>query len=151
MSIRAATRILQACVLWLCPLVAASDDDTLMLIVNRDAGITAIDTQQAVNLFMGRYNLLPSGISAIPVDYVPHRSAFYQQLVGKTLAEINGYWARLVFSGRASPPLQLHTPDGLLQFVANNRGAIGYLPREAVDGRVLAIPLPDAGRLTGTP
>ena len=112
---------------------------SLVLIVNPDSGVTEIDREAAVNIFMGRYNELPSGVSAIPVDYVPAKEDFYQQLVNKRLSEINGYWARLVFSGRASPPLQLRGAEEVLEFVASNRGAIGYVRRDSVDDRVRAL------------
>ncbi len=88
---------------------------------------------------MGRYRKLPSGMTALPLDYTAEREAFYQALVGRSLPEINSYWARLVFSGRGSPPRQVDSAGELLDIVVRNRGAIGYLPENKVDDRVVVL------------
>ncbi len=108
----------------------------LVVIVNPASGVESMDDGDVVNIYMGRYQKLSSGITAFPVDLSPQRSAFYQQLVDKTLPEINSYWARLVFSGRASPPRQVQDADEVMAIVSNNRGAIGYVDRSMVDDRV---------------
>jgi hypothetical protein len=114
-------------------------DRDLVVIVNPASGVTALQPNDAVNIFMGRYRKLPSGIVAFPIDIgerSPEREQFYRQLVHKGLAEVDAYWARLVFSGQTSPPLQV--PDGktAVQLVAGNRAAIAYVDRSAVDERV---------------
>ena len=54
----------------------------------------------------------------------------------KTLPEINSYWARLVFSGRASPPRQVQDDAEVIEIVSDNRGAIGYVDRSLVNEQV---------------
>ncbi len=118
---------------------AAGDDPALVLVAHPESGIEHLSHSEVVNLYMGRLNRLPSGVSALPLDLVGARATFYRLLVDKRLAEINAYWARLVFSGRASPPRQVESVEELLTIVASNPGAIGYAPRSAVDGRVVII------------
>ncbi|WP_353253940.1 hypothetical protein [Salinisphaera sp. PC39] len=105
----------------------------IAVVVNPESGVTEMTRDQVVNIYMGRYQGLPSGITAFPVDLVPLRQDFYSRLVDRTLAEINSYWARLIFSGRATPPRRLDDATAVLEVVSNNRGAIGYLPSGAVD------------------
>lgn len=105
----------------------------IAVVVNPDSGVTEMTREQVVNIYMGRYQGLPSGITAFPVDLAPLRQDFYRELVDRTLAEINSYWARLVFSGRATPPRRLDDVAAVLEVVSNNRGAIGYLPSGEVD------------------
>lgn len=111
----------------------------LVVIVNPASGVTALEAGDAVNIFMGRYRKLPSGIVAFPIDIgdrSTERERFYQQLVRKDLAEIDAYWARLVFSGQTSPPLQVPDAKTAVQLVAGNRAAIAYVDRSVVDDRV---------------
>lgn len=115
--------------------------DELVLIANPASGIDRLSRDQAVNLYMGRFKRLPSGITALPLDLAGARQAFYQLLVNKRLAEINSYWARLVFSGRGSPPRRVESVDEMLDIVASNSGAIGYVPHQAVDDRVRVVTL----------
>lgn len=104
----------------------------LVVIVNTDSGVKSMDDSDLVNIFMGRYQKLPSGVTAFPVDLQERRDAFYKTLVNKTLPEVNSYWARLVFSGRASPPRQVQEAAEVVEIVSSNLGAIGYVERELV-------------------
>lgn len=105
----------------------------IVVVVHPDSGVAEMSRDDVVNIYMGRYQGLPSGITAFPVDLEPLKAEFYRRLVDRTLPEINSYWARLVFSGRASPPRQVPDAAAVLEVVSSNKGALGYLPRDAVD------------------
>lgn len=114
----------------------------LVVIVNPASGVDTLSRDEAVNIFMGRYRKLPSGIVAFPIDLGgsdPERKRFYNLLVNKEPAEVDAYWARLVFSGQTSPPMQV--PDGktVVQLVAANRSAIAYIDRRLVDEHVKVV------------
>ncbi|TCJ18043.1 hypothetical protein EZJ19_03825 [Parasulfuritortus cantonensis] len=122
----------------LLPAWARADAD-LVLVVNAKSGVDRLTQEEAVNIFMGRYRQLPSGIPAVPIDQPdtqPEKALFYRLLVNKDLAEINAYWARLLFSGRTSPPHQAKSAAEALDLLARQRGAIGYIERSQVDARV---------------
>lgn len=111
----------------------------LVVVVNPKSGVERLDRDDVINIFLGRYRQLPSGTTAEPLDLpaaAPEKAAFYERLVGKNLAEINAYWARLVFSGRTAPPQQVHSVEQLLDAVASRPGAIGYVERARTDARV---------------
>lgn len=94
---------------------------------------------EIVDIFMGRKKRLDNGTYVIPVDIQmdnPMRGGFYKELMGKSLSEINSYWARLVFSGRGVPPRQADTVTEIIEIIKNNKGAIGYIPLEAVTSDV---------------
>lgn len=124
--------------LWL-PHAAHAED--MVVIVNPGSHIHSLTRNQVIDIFMGRFRQLPTGATALPIDVADpaERQAFYQLLVHKDLAEIGSYWARLVFSGQATPPFR--APDGraALQLVAANPDAIGYCYRSAVTGRVKVV------------
>lgn len=120
----------------LASLPAAAD---LVVVVNPKSGVERLSRDEVINIFLGRYRQLPSGISAQPVDMPasqPEKSLMYRLLVGKDLDQIASYWSRLVFSGRTSPPVQATSTEELIRFVAANRGAVGYLDRSRVDSRL---------------
>lgn len=118
---------------------AATDSESLVLVVHPDSGVDQLTRREVVNIFMGRHRQLPSGIAALPLDLAPEREVFYRLLTDKTLAEINAYWARLIFSGRTTPPRLSHSAAEILDLVSNNRGTIGYIRRADLDDRVKAI------------
>jgi ABC-type phosphate transport system substrate-binding protein len=124
---------------WLFLLGPALAADDLVVITNTGSGVEKLTRDEAVNIFMGRYKKLPSGITALPVDAIGDKDGFYKALVGKELPEIQSYWARLVFSGQGSPPRQMENAEEVIDVVANNKGAIGYVDRKKVNARVKII------------
>jgi ABC-type phosphate transport system substrate-binding protein len=122
------------------PWAQASAD--LVVVVNARSGIERLTLDEAVNIFMGRYRQFPSGIAAHPIDQPEaqsERAQFYRLLVNKDLAEINAYWARLVFSGKTKPPRQARNQAEIIEWLARQPGAIGYLERTQVDARVRVV------------
>ena len=114
----------------------------LVVVANPSSGVERLSRDEVINIFLGRLRQLPSGISAQPVDLSatqPVRSAFYRLLVSKDLAEINAYWARLLFSGRTVPPKQAGGTDEMIGMVANSPGGIGYLERARVNDSVKVV------------
>ena len=111
----------------------------LVLITHPQSGVERLTQDEVINIYLGRYRRLASGLAAEPVDFPldnEYRARFYRSLVNKSAAEINAYWARLVFSGKTRPPVIIDTIDGVLKHVASQPGAVAYLERAQVDGRV---------------
>ncbi len=117
------------------PLAAAAD--VIAVVVNQAADVEALSRTDVINIFMGRFRQFPSGATALPIDMPvsPVRAQFYRALVNKEPAEINAYWARLVFAGRTSAPIQTNTADDVLKALHANPGGIAYLERSRVTTR----------------
>ncbi|WP_106476473.1 hypothetical protein [Phytohalomonas tamaricis] len=99
----------------------------IAMVTNADNGIDQLSQSDALNIFMGRYRKLPNGALALPIDLVPLKARFYHALVNKDLAEINSYWARLVFSGQGSPPQQADSAAEVINLVVHNPSALSYV------------------------
>ena len=110
----------------------------LVVVVNTRAAVDHLSQDDVINIFLGRYRRLPGGVSAFPIDQAVDggmKAAFYQRLVNKNLNDINAYWARLVFSGKAAPPLKTASHAEVIKLLSSTPGAIAYLDRSQVDGR----------------
>ena len=112
------------------------------VIVNPKSAIASMSSEQVSSIFLGKSNTLPSGAAAAPVD-LPEGSAvheqFYSKASGKTSAQVKATWARLTFSGKATPPKELGSSADVKKFVASNPDAIGYIEKSAVVGSVKAV------------
>ena len=127
-------RYFLVCCLVAIPAIAAAADD-IVVIVNQNSGVNKMSRDEIINIFLGRSRQLPSGVTALPLDLPstsPEREQFYSRLTGKSMSEINAYWARLIFSGRASPPSPVHSQEEAMQMVIDNRSAMGYVARSKV-------------------
>jgi hypothetical protein len=131
-----------SCVLGLLLLGVTSGAADLVVIVNPASGVRQMTRAQVVSIYMAHEGQLPSGITALPLDIGTdgrERRDFYQRLLGRSTAEINSYWARLLFSGRASPPRRVDDSAAAVEVVAQNKGAIAYVDKSRVDARVKVV------------
>lgn len=114
----------------------------LVVIVNARSGVAAMTRNEVVHIFFGRNRLFFNGQEAHPVDLQgkhPVRLDFYRRLVGKELAEIDAYWSRQQFTGGARPPVQLESSADVLEWVATQPGAIGFVELPHADARVRVV------------
>jgi hypothetical protein len=112
------------------------------LAATRRVAVVDIDPQrsltqkEAVELCMGRSRALPNGEYALLFDLPrdsPQRAAFYEALTGLKPAQVNSYWARLMFSGQTVPPQPLPDEQAMADLVKRNPSAMGYLSKEPTD------------------
>lgn len=111
----------------------------IVVIVHPENEITEISHQQVIDYYMGRLKFFPDGQRVLPLDQnvdSDGRQQFYLKLTGKTIPQINAYWARLLFAGRATPPIQLEDQKEVIHTVSSNKSAIGYVSAEAVPDSV---------------
>ena len=99
--------------------------------------IDSLTAQQVQDIFLGRVRTFPNGKFALSIDQSSSlRAEFYEKLTGRPVEQINAYWARIMFTGQASPPQQLPDDDAVLQTVRENEGAIGYIDKTSVNKTV---------------
>lgn len=96
----------------------------------------ALTQKEAVDLFMGRSRAFGNGDFALIFDLPrdnPRRGAFYQALTGMSLAQVNSYWSRLMFSGQSTPPQALPDEAAMLGILRRNPSALGWLSKEPTE------------------
>ena len=113
--------------------------EEFVLIVNRDSGISSLSREQASHLFLGRVKMLPSGARANIVEVEPLRAGFYRRLLGRDIAEINAYWARLQFSGRTQAPLRVADNAAAISRVAQDPNAVAFVDAVPDDPRARVV------------
>ena len=95
------------------------------------------------DVFTGASTGLPGGGNVVPILLKAGtvHEEFLQAYIGKNDTAYRAGWRSLVFSGQASMPKSLDTDTAVVEFVAHNAGAIGYIgkatPHEGV--KVLAV------------
>ena len=105
-------------------------------IQNSQQQLTALQVQ---DIYMGRTRTFPDGKLAYPFDQADLRGEFYIKLTQRPVAQINAYWARLMFSGRTSPPTKLPDDQSIIEIVKKHEDAIGYINKENVDEQTMRI------------
>jgi len=115
------------------PSLAASGE--IAVVANKNNPLAALSKQQIVDIFMGRTKFYSTGQRIVLLDQEIDSSArrvFYQNLVNKTLNEINSYRARLLFSGRFALPKEV-SDDEMIKRLEKDSNAIGYIEADKVN------------------
>lgn len=111
----------------------------IVVVVPAHSEVDKLTRDEVINIFLGRLRQFPNGAAAYPLDLPAgqiEKAHFYRLLVNKDLSEINAYWARLIFSGRTSPPQLARSNEDVIEQLTANPNAISYLERGKVDRRV---------------
>ena len=75
------------------------------------------------------------GVRVRPIDqssHAPVRRAFSQEVLGKSLGELQDYWLQRLAVDRMMPPEVKASDEAVLAFVAGKKGAIGYVGEDVV-------------------
>lgn len=133
------TQILTLATLLAC---SASTWADLLLIVNSSNPVASLERKQVVDIFMGRATAFPNQQPAHTLDVASAnnlRAIFYKNLTGKSEAQVDAYWATLVFAGRMSPPEKLPNEAAVIKAVKENHAAIGYVTRQSLPAGVKVV------------
>jgi ABC-type phosphate transport system substrate-binding protein len=110
----------------------------IIVIANSGVKATDISKNDLRDVFTGAATALPGGGNVVPILLKAGtvHEEFLQAYIGKNDTAYRAGWRSLVFSGQASMPKSLDTDAAVVEFVAHNAGAIGYIgkatPHEGV-------------------
>ena len=123
---------------------ALAQDAGYVVVVNAANPTSSLPRQQLADIFMKRATQWPHGGDAHPVDLPAVssvRDAFSRAVHGRPGSAVASYWGQQLFSGRGTPPPQRPNDRAVLQFVAGDAAAVGYVSPGAAtpDLKVLRI------------
>lgn len=85
---------------------------------------TEIHEESIARIYLGQSRVL-TGVN-LPEDSAT-RKAFEEALVGQSGNQLKRHWAKLKFTGRATPLNDLANDDAVIEFLMNNPQGIGYV------------------------
>jgi ABC-type phosphate transport system substrate-binding protein len=129
----------------------AQDAEPLAIVVNRNNPLSEISLAELRRLFRGQRSRWSNGrrVTLVMRDPgAPERDAILRSLYGLDEEEYRRTYLQAVFSGAASDgPKTLASTNGVLRFVYNVPGAIGYVRARDADQSVKMLRVD--GRLPG--
>jgi ABC-type phosphate transport system substrate-binding protein len=126
------------------PRAASGQAVAFKVIVNESNPMTSMSRAELSEMFLKKNTTWPSGRTVLPVDLTegsPVRETFSQEVHGRTVARIEAYWQQKIFTGRGVPPPQQPSDAAVIQYVAENPDAVGYISGDtrAAGVRVVAL------------
>jgi ABC-type phosphate transport system substrate-binding protein len=115
----------------LCTNVHAQDASDYVVIANQSAD-DSISKKNLSRIFRGQRAKWLNGTPAKPVDLKgnsPTRVGFSQQVLGRTVEEMDSYWQGQVFAGRKSAPPSKASDQEIVNYVRSTAGSVGYVAK----------------------
>jgi ABC-type phosphate transport system substrate-binding protein len=124
-----------ALALMIAPAIGGAEATTTIKVVTHP-GVPGgqIRKETLADVFLGRASRLANGQAIVPVDQSTQsqvRAAFSQSVLLQSVAAVQAHWLREIAKNRR-PPLTKGSDAEVLDFVAANPGAIGYVSAATV-------------------
>ncbi len=119
---------------------SASAIADIAVVVN-PGNANSVDADVVKKIYLGKSKSFSDGLTVSPVnqDGTAVADEFNDKVVGKSSSQLNAYWAKLVFTGKGTPPAKVNTDQAVIDFVASNSGAIGYVDSASVSDKVKVV------------
>jgi len=105
------------------------------IIINIENELNSATKEEVSNYFLKKRTKWSNQTTIIPVDLISSsnvRIQFTEEIHGKTINQIRAFWQQSIFSGNATPPIELNSDLEIINFVKQNKGAIGYVSFETL-------------------
>lgn len=113
----------------------------LVVVANSSVPVSSLSASQVSRLFLGQTDQLPNGSKAVPLSVSGEmEDQFSREILKKSPEQVEKYWARMIFTGKAKQPRQIKGSE-VKATVSGTPGAISYMERSQVDGSVKIIPI----------
>jgi len=111
-------------------LLFASND---MVVVTNTSVVEKLSKSEVKRLFLSKTNKVHNiNIKVVELSENGEKDKFYKQISGKSKSQLRSYWTRLIFTGKAKPPVQVNTMDELLKEMKKSEVIVTYLPKNKV-------------------
>ncbi len=108
------------------------------VVANKSITTDSISKKEAKKIFLGKTKSL--GGTSLTLADLPKgdksRDEFYKNVVKKNGKKLKAYWAKIVFSGKGSPPKSLKSDEEMINWVSSTPGGIGYVNSLSVNNSV---------------
>ena len=110
--------------------------ESIAIIVNENGPLTHISKAEVREIYLGETRFV-EGIRIIPIQGPegPLKESFLTIVIGQPSKAYKLHWTKKVFQeGISLPPVKGH-PAEIIEWVKEQPGAIGYVPRKLLDGQ----------------
>ncbi len=111
-------------------------------VIVHPSNAAALDKDAIKRIFLGKTRAFPGGSEAVPIslnESSAENQDFTKSVLSKTPKQLKAYWAKMVFTGKGTPPRQMDSSAQVLELIAANPNLIGFVPAGSATGSVKVI------------
>ncbi|MDM7997587.1 MAG: hypothetical protein QUT30_18090 [Acidobacteriota bacterium] len=121
--------------------VAQTDNSEYVIVANKQMQGSSINVAALKGIYLREVRSWGNGGGEIiPVD-LSSANNFYQNLFGKSYVQMQAYWLNMRIKYSVELPVSKKDAESVKQFIAENKGAIGFLKNSDIDDRVKVLKL----------
>jgi ABC-type phosphate transport system substrate-binding protein len=123
--------------------IALAQESKLAVVANEKGAPETITEAEIIKIFKGEKQWWKDGtkiVIAFMKTSTPTGSEASKKVLGMSGDQLNKHWLSLVFQGKAKAPVFFNTEKELVDFVSQNKGAIGIVHKNQTgNSRTVAI------------
>lgn len=111
------------------------------VIVNKGVQVKELDAGTMRKIFLGKRTSWSNGerIKLVTLTKGKTYMQFVKDILHMTPQQYSLHWKRALFSGTGMPPKSLNTEEEIIQYVAENEGAIGFVGVDTQDENIVKV------------
>lgn len=97
----------------------------------------ALDKDSIQRIYLGKTRAFPGGGEAVAISMEEGSAAegdFTKNVLGKSPKQLKAYWAKMVFTGKGTPPRQIDSAAEMVNLISANPNLIGFVPAGSAGG-----------------
>lgn len=115
----------------------------ILVIAHKSVPVERLEREAIAEIYLGTKTKWEDGatIRVVMLKKGTTHETFVQDIVNTTPAKLRDLWKKVVFTGTGTPPKIVKTEADLVEFVAETKGAIGYIDAATPHEEVTVIAL----------
>ncbi len=111
------------------------------VIANKSVSAGSLGKNELQAIFLGEKTKWDDGkpIKIVVLEDGNAHKAFLKNVIGKTPSQFENYWKKQIFTGKAAAPKSFGEMSSLVDYVAGQAGAIGYVASSQSTGSTKTI------------
>lgn len=97
----------------------------------------ALDKDSIQRIYLGKTRAFPGGGEAVAISLKEGsgpEGEFTKNVLGKSAKQLKAYWAKMVFTGKGTPPRQIDSAAEMVNLISANPNLIGFVPAGSAGG-----------------
>lgn len=123
--------------------IAQAGSSDYVIVTNKQMTGSSINTKALKGIYLREVKHWGNGGEPVIVVDMVSSSDFYENLFGKTYVQMQAYWLKQRIKYSVDLPVTKQTSAEVKQYIASNKGAIGFIKASELDDSVKVLKLKD--------
>jgi len=117
------------------------DADEVIIITNKSVPVDQLNQEEVKNIFIGKITRWDDSqkVKFVILSNSKVHIGFLKKFVKRTPEQYSRHWKKQIFTGKGNKPRSFKTQESLIDYVANTKGAIGYVSQGVISDRIKVI------------